>query len=773
MLKFPMNTEKEIASIDVLFAREPEKTWQPREICAALEFHGQQVKKLQGVLRQMVLDGRIVELRPGCFSLGKAADLVTGRLRMIRSGAGLVFDPAGGITVWIGSDDLGTALPDDTVTVRLDPASPTQEPRGKVIRIISRSSRDIVGTLSTTGKFLCVVPLNPVYRLDFYVPDAGGAKEGDRVVLRLTGWKNRHVAPEGEIVDVIGPADQPSLDTEVVMRQFDLSTEFPPEVLQEAEQVAARAEEPGARENLRDMYIVTIDPIKARDFDDAISLTRDAQGRRVLGVHIADVSHFVRPGGALDREALTRGTSVYLVDKVIPMMPEQLSNGECSLRPDVDRLTFSAFLTFDEQGRMITRRFARTIIHSRQRLTYEQAMAIMLDRPPEGLTAVPEPTKALLGQVRELARQLRRQRFAEAALDLEVPECEVLIGPDGRMTGIRTVPHDESHQLIEECMVAANEAVATELESRGIRILARLHEAPDEDKLEELRATLATLGVKAGNLNDPQRMSQFLVQTAEHPLSAHIHTMILRSMKRAVYSAEASGHFGLAKRHYAHFTSPIRRYPDLVLHRQLAGLLAGGKGGATLAADYLKRTAAHCTEREQVADEASRALIEIKKFRFLQQQLDDRKPLVYDAVVSKVANYGMFVDVQGVQVTGLVHISAISSDFVRHNSAADTLSVGNETFRVGARLQVQVARVDFNQRRADFSVVRGSVVQQPNRLADRYSYGPRTERPSSAGVPRVPRKSGGRPSQVRQHGGRPQRQDKSGRGRPQGRKNSR
>lgn len=769
-----MNIEKDHTDIQALFARDTEKTWRPTEICAALEFRGKQIKKLQGILRRMVVDGEIVELRPGVFALGATADLITGKLRMIRSGAGLVVNDKTGDTVWIGSDDLGTALPDDTVTVRLDPSTlgqEKQELRGKIIRIVERSPRDIVGTLSTTGKFLCVVPLNPVYRLDFYVPDAKGAKEGDRVVLRFTDWKNRHVAPEGEIVDVIGPADQPSLDTEVVMRQFDIATEFPPEVVQEAEAVATRAQKPGKRDDLRGEYIVTIDPVRAKDFDDAISMTLDAQGRRVLGVHIADVSHFIRPEGALDKEALARGTSVYLVDKVIPMLPEQLSNGECSLRPDVDRLTFSAFMTFDDSGRMVARRFAKTIIHSRQRLTYEQAMAIMMDRAPEGLATVPALTRELLARVRELARQLRQRRFANAALDLEVPESEVLIGPDGRMTGIRTVEHDESHQLIEECMVAANEAVATELESRGIRIIARLHEAPDEDKLAELRANLAQLGVKSGDLTDPRRMAQFIAETADHPLAAHLHTMVLRSMKRAVYSAEASGHFGLAKEHYAHFTSPIRRYPDLVLHRQLAGLLLAGEkgGGGTLSTEYLKRTAAHCTAREQLADDASRALIEIKKFRLLQQQLDDKKPVVYDAVVSKVTNFGLFVDVQGVLVTGMVHISMISASFVRHNSANDTLSVGNEIFRVGTRLRVHVARVDFNQRRADFAVVRGSASTPENtRLAERYSFGPSTRESSGRG-PSAGKAQGRHQGRQGRQGRQSQQQGRQGRKGQQGR----
>ena len=324
-------------------------------------------------------------------------------------------------------------------------------------------------------------------------------------------------------------------------------------------------------------------------------------------------------------------------------------------------------------------------------------------------------------------------------------------------------------------MVAANEAVATELESRGIRILARLHEAPDEDKLAELRASFQQIGVKSGDLSDPRRMAQFIAETADHPLAAHLHTMILRSMKRAVYSAEASGHFGLAKKHYAHFTSPIRRYPDLVLHRQLAGYLTSEKGGGgVLPSEYLKRTAAHCTAREQIADEASRALIEIKKFRLLQQQLDDKKPVDYDAVVSKVTNFGLFVDVFDVQITGMIHISMISTNFVRHNSANDSLSVGNEIYRVGTKLKVHIARVDFNQRRADFALVRGSATTQANmKLSDRYSFGKRDDARGPQQQPQQQRKAGKPNRNAGGQGARgpkPERKGQQGQQGPQGRK---
>lgn len=700
-----MNIDKDRMAIQYLFESAPEQTWQPQDICRTLGLRGKQVKFLQGVLRQMIIDGAIVELRPNVYGLGKPADLVTGRLTLVRSGAGFVANKTAGETVWIKSEDMGVALPGDTITVRLYHGD-DDEVRGKVIRIVERSARDIVGTLFTTGRFLYVVPLDPVYRQDFAVPDTHGAKEGDRVVVRFTNWPNRHVAPEGEIVDIIGPADQPSLDTTVICRQYDLPGDFPEAVLREAETVASRLAKPGKRLDLRDTFILTVDPVKARDFDDALSLSHDAQDRRVLGVHIADVSHFVRPGSALDTEAYERATSVYLVDKVIPMLPEQLSNGVCSLRPDEDRLCFSAFLTFDASGRMVERHFAKTLIRSRLRLNYEQALAIIEDRSPEGLDTVPAAAAELLKETNDLARQLRQKRFQAGALDLEVPECEVQIDATGRMTGVRISPTDHAHQLIEECMVAANEAVATELATHGIRILSRLHEAPDPDKMQELQAGLAVLGFHPGDLSDPRRLTRFLADTADHPLRFHAHTLVLRSMKRAIYSADKAGHFGLAKRYYSHFTSPIRRYPDFVLHRQLAAFITAEEGRGGLPVEYLKGAAEQSTAREQRADDASRALIEIKKFRFLQQQLDDQKPIIYDAVVSRVTNFGMFVDVTEIQVAGLVHISTISQQFVRHQSANDTLSVAGDVYRVGTKLRVYVSKVDFNQRRADFTLAR-------------------------------------------------------------------
>jgi len=337
-----MTIEKERAAVQYLFESEPSKTWRAGEIAETLGFRGKQLKRLQGLLLEFVRSGVIRQVKAGHYAVGRPDDMTTGRLTVVRNGAGYVVNKQTGASVWIQNADQGTALPGDTVTVRQFPAD-GDEARGKVVQIDQRSARDIVGTLFSKGQHVYVVPLDPAFRQDFAVADVKGAHDGDRVVIRLIAWEDRNRAPQGEIVDVIGPADKPSLDTDVVCRQYDLPKAFPQAALREAEHVASLLTDPGERLDLRDTTILTVDPARARDFDDALSFSRDARGQRVLGVHIADVAHFVRPGSALDEEARERATSVYLVDKVIPMLPEQLSNGVCSLRPDEDRLCFSAF----------------------------------------------------------------------------------------------------------------------------------------------------------------------------------------------------------------------------------------------------------------------------------------------------------------------------------------------------------------------------------------------------------------------------------------------
>ena len=625
---------------------------------------------------------------------------MTGRLHMARNGAGFLVDPETDKAVWIEERDLGTALPDDTVTIKLKGAGD----EGVLLRIDERAPRSIVGTVTAVGRFTRVQPLNPAYRQEFTVSDAKGARVGDRVVMSLVRWEN-----------VIGPKDDPSLDTLAVMKQYDLPESFPRGVLDAAEHVSARLAEPGKRLDLRRKFIFTCDPASARDFDDALSIETDKQGNRVLGVHIADVSHFVTPGSALDKEAYRRSTSVYLVDKVIPMLPEQLSNGVCSLVPGQDRLAFSAFLTFDAKGNCVARRFAKSVIRSKARFTYEQVMDVIAGRAVAPRPPSPTARKAILA-INELAQQLRRNRFAAGALDMDVPEAQILIDEKGMMTGIEVRPYDESHQLVEECMVAANEAVAKDLWTRGIKILARLHEPPDPEKLEELRANLANLGISCGDLNQQKNLARFLKKIKGSPLEGTLSVMVLRAMKRALYSAEQIGHFGLAKKFYAHFTSPIRRYPDLVLHRQLASWITGGGGRLDLG--WLKRAAQNASEREQMADEAERALDEIKKYRYLEEDLRTRGT-VFDAVIGKCTRYGLFVDLPQLAIGGMVHISKLADDFVRFDEFHETLAGGGKTWSVGDKLKVRVEKVDFDRRQIDFVPVAQNKKERPARRRKR------------------------------------------------------
>lgn len=495
------------------------------------------------------------------------------------------------------------------------------------------------------------------------------------------------------------PGKTPREDTAAVMKFYKLPKAFPREVLEEAAKVSGLPDDSsGSRIDLRKKFIFTCDPVTARDYDDALSLETDRKGNRILGVHIADVSHYVRPGTALDREAYRRSTSVYLCDRVVPMLPEELCNGVCSLVPNEDRLAFSVFMTFDRNGEMVKREFAKSVIRSKVRLTYEQVMAVISGKP--GGSANSRESRTVLA-INALAQQLRGRRFAAGALDLEVPEAEIILDRNGEMTGIVTRPYDESHQMIEECMVAANEAVAKELWTRGVKILARLHEAPDPEKILMLRAELRGLGVKMGNIENPKVFAQFLRSIKRNPLYPTLSTMILRSMKKAVYDSTTIGHFGLAKQYYAHFTSPIRRYPDLTLHRQLAAYLE--KRNAKVPPKLLAKWAEHTSEREEIAAEAERGLLEIKKYRLLEAQLNSRQIIEYDAVISKCMPFGCFVEIPELAVSGLVHVSLLSRKFVRFNESDQSLSAyGGGSWRTGDRLKVHVAKVDFRQRRIDF-----------------------------------------------------------------------
>src|SRR5438067_3907838 len=561
-----------------LLARKDYRPLTRTDIARELGLTGPQRNAVRKTLRDLERAGEIARIRKDRYVLPAEADLVTGKLSVHPAGYGfLTSEKPGEPDIFIEAENVCTAMHGDRVIARISPEPPAGRIKGRregrVIRILERAHDTVVGTLQRSRNFYYVVPDDPRFVHDIYVRpvaveedrrSATAATVGDKVVVRLDDWQSRHVNPEGEIIEVLGPASAPGVDVLSVIRKYHLPTEFPSDVLDQAERIpeTVDAQQIARREDLRNQFIVTIDPDDARDFDDAIHVEKLPNGGWQLGVHIADVATYVEPGSALDREARRRGNSVYLPDRVIPMLPERLSNGVCSLKPEVDRLTHSVFIQFDKRGVAKSARFARSMIRSAHRLTYKEAYAI-LNSPPQDR----------LGERLHLAWQLgallRRKRFEHGALDLDFPEVKVWVDTHGKPVRLERVENDESHQLIEEFMLVANEAVARELKKRAIPTVYRVHENPDPEKLAEYREFVLGFDYRVGDLTHRAELQRLLASFRRKPEEQALKVALLKSLKRARYSPQPLGHYGLAKSNYLHFTSPIRRYADLVVPRAL------------------------------------------------------------------------------------------------------------------------------------------------------------------------------------------------------------
>jgi ribonuclease R len=685
------------------------------EIYRALKVRGKIQIKAARVLERMVQRGDVKAVGKKRYALGRQDTIVSGRVQTIRSGAAFIITEGDGPDIFVPARRLGAALPGDTVAVKImeeGPRARQQRKSGRVIHVIERGRLDIVGTLRRSGSEWEVAPVDPHYNQRFRVRDLKGAAPGDRVVMRLQEPRGKEDMPEGRIVDVIGPERKASFDAEAILVHYGLTREFPSEVQREAERAAALLDDPGEREDLRDKLTFTVDPDTARDFDDALTLDRDSEGRAVLGVHIADVSHFVRPGEVMDEEAMRRGNSVYLPDMVVPMLPEQLSNGVCSLRPDEDRLTFSAFITLDTQRQPVAWRFAKSIIRSDHRLTYAQVRDVLDETQA---TAVPPVVAKRLRELSKIAQRLRRNRFARFALNLDMPESVVLLDEKGEVRDIVLEEYDASHQLIEECMVLANEVVDTELSRRDIPLIHRLHEPPATDRVDSLVADLESMGYRPGDLNQRGQLAAFLKSLETDPMAHHVRLSVLKSMTRAIYSAREAGHYGLAKTYYTHFTSPIRRYCDLVVHRCLAAALDGRRQPYRVR--DLGGIAAACSATEQVAEQAERALVELKKLRFLISQIKRRRLITYRAVVVAIQRQGLFIELIDLQLRGVMSLSTSSGAEGRsgreRGRERGRQPAGADGYERGQTLDVVVSSVNMDGREAVF--VPAPVPQKPRK----------------------------------------------------------
>jgi ribonuclease R len=701
----PLNMEQQILNL----LRRPDYTpLGPAELLAQLRLPAARRRELEQVLARLERTGEVARIKQGNgYTLPSQADLVTGRIRMNRQGVGFLQsdDPKTG-TIRIPHDATATAMNGDHVLVRRDVfprARGVQAPpeaSGRVVRVLEAVHKQIVGTLQSGRRFLYVIPDDPRITQDIIVPPASDvgrpAREGDKVVVELREWKSRHTNPEGEIIEVLGAPDAEGVDMLSVIRQYNLALHFPKAVLHEARAFGQEINpsDLAGRVDCRNHQVITIDPDDAKDFDDAICLNRTGPDQWKLWVHIADVSHYVRPGTALDLEASARGNSTYLVDRVVPMLPEALSNELCSLKPRVERLTKCVEFLLSSEGQVLKTQFYPAVIRSQCRYSYKEVFAILQREPQDDL-------EKMLHEANQLAQKIRRARFKAGSLDLDFPETKIRLDERGQVLRIEKVENDVSHQLIEEYMLLANEAVAGRLMELNRPAVYRIHEAPDDKRLQEYREEVLSHRIQCGNLSNRREVQKLLEKLNTLPLGQALKIGFLKSLMRARYAVEPLGHYGLAKKKYTHFTSPIRRYADLLVHRALFQT-----AGQRLTATALKEVAERISETERNSDDAERDSKDVKMFAFLLAQLKSEQPQRYAALVTDVRNFGFFVDVPGLGMRGLVPLSGLTDDFYQFDPARCQL-IGRRTRRVlklGDKLEVQVAKVDTFKRQVDFKL---------------------------------------------------------------------
>ena len=715
------------------------------ELARALNVDSRQKLDFRALVDQMEEEGKLVRLQKGRYALKRERrNLVHGMIRILRSGKILFLprkgDPAAAALGWdteaipeleLKPNRLGTALDGDRVTVRVERkaargrrnirrdrfSSPDAGMKARVEEVTERARSRWLGVFRTgknkPGRVLGDGVSSPS-SIELAEKPAMEVLPGQLVSVEPVTCGEEKKAPRGKIVEVLGYPDEPHVDMEAVIRKYGLSAECPASVLRELETLPQNPSpgELARREDWTDRTVITIDPASARDFDDAISITATPSGW-TLAVHIADVSHFVRPGGALDGEALRRGNSTYLPDRVLPMLPPRLSDDLCSLRPDVVRLTKVCEMKFDQKGKMLRARFADAFIRSKARLTYQEAFA-MLKGNDKG--EVPSTVR----EAWNLASILRRNRYAKGALDLDFPEVRAVMDKDGRVTGIITEEYDESHQLIEECMLAANEAVALALKNGNRPTIYRVHEEPDSSKLFEFGQLCKLYGYPVHDIGQRQYLNELMKSIKGSPDEQLLKLALLKSLMRARYDTEPLGHYGLATPNYCHFTSPIRRYADLVVHRSLNPLLAnppkGAKGAGS--AGRLEEDAEHISETERISASAEKDANRMKLFEWLEGQCYTEHPEVHEALVTETRHFGVLLEIPRLQIKGLVKPDKLPGGrWVYEAFASRWKNDHGSVLCAGLRVPVIPVKVDREQQWADFSIVSREKPRQTGKTA--------------------------------------------------------
>lgn len=684
----------------------------PKALARKLNVPSPEYEHFKKVLRHLISDGRLEIGKNQTIRQAGPHGTVTGVFRKATGGYGFVrphpVEGKAGLDLFIPENGVKDAATGDQVLVRLKkkPARGSKGPTGEIVRVLERATNQFVGTYFEREGDGYVRVDGTVFSHSIYVGDPGakGARPDDKVVFEMLRFPSSEDRGEGVITEILGPRGKPGVDTLSIIRSLNLPDVFPDDALSEARQAAHEFDEKNleGRDDFTGWLTITIDPVDARDFDDAVSLTIDPKSKHwFLGVHIADVGHFAPPGGALDREARRRATSVYLPQRVIPMFPEIISNSLASLQQGKVRFVKSALIDLTPSGQRAHVRFANAAIKVKKRFAYEEVTRILQEHD-EGRAAhgvSPEILDMLL-RMRELAMILHKRRLTRGALELNMPEVELEYDEQGRVSGAHFHEHTISHQIVEEFMLAANEAVAEHMDDAGVLILRRVHPAPEPEKLRTFAEFARSLGYRIRKETDRFTLQRVLSQSSERPERHAIHYALLRSLKQATYSPIKDEHYALASENYCHFTSPIRRYPDLVVHRTLDRLLRRGRAGSSM--EELTVLGDHCSKMERRAETAERELIKLKLLTYMNERLG----LELDAIITGVADYGFYAQAEVMPVEGLVHISTLPDDYYYFDAASYSLQ-GQRTqrrFRLGDKVRVTVVRVDIQRRQLDFKV---------------------------------------------------------------------
>ncbi|WP_343310941.1 ribonuclease R [Bacillus atrophaeus] len=718
--------EKE-AFMDKLLSFMKEEAYKPLTVQELEEMmnitDADEYKELVKALVALEEKGLVVRTRSDRYGLPEKMNLIKGKLSAHAKGFGFLLPEDTSLSdVFIPPTELNTAMNGDIVMVRLNSQSSGSRQEGTVIRILERSIQRVVGTYTETKSFGFVIPDDKKITSDIFIPKHAnhGAVEGHKVVVTLTSYPEGRMSAEGEVTEILGHKNDPGIDILSIIHKHGLPGEFPGEAMEQANNTPDTIDEKDLkdRRDLRDQIIVTIDGADAKDLDDAVTVTKLENGNYKLGVHIADVSHYVTENSPIDKEALERGTSVYLVDRVIPMIPHRLSNGICSLNPKVDRLTLSCEMTINKQGQVVEHEIFQSVIKTTERMTYSDVKKILVDDDEELKTKY-EQLVPMFKDMEKLAEILRGKRMERGAVDFDFKEAKVLVDEDGAAKDVVIRERSVAEKLIEEFMLVANETVAEHFHWMNVPFIYRIHEEPNAEKLQKFLEFVTTFGyvVKgtAGNIH-PRALQSILDAVRDRPEETVVSTVMLRSMKQAKYDPESLGHFGLSTEFYTHFTSPIRRYPDLIVHRLIRTYLINGKVDEATRekwAERLPEIADHTSTMERRAVDAERETDDLKKAEFMLDKIGEE----FDGMISSVTNFGMFVELPNT-IEGLIHVSFMTDDYYRFDEQHFAM-IGERTgnvYRIGDEITVKVVDVNKEERNIDFEIV--GMKGTPRRLKD-------------------------------------------------------